>query len=357
LTQKITAFNNSNKNWRQSLLPLGATLEQAVQNLNETEFQIVLVVEKKDILVGTLTDGDLRRGLLRGLVMESDVNEIVYRDPLVLPPNVSSEMALELMKVNEISAIPIVNKARQVVGLHLLKEILTPSKRTNQMVVMAGGQGSRLQPDTRTCPKPMLRVHGKPILEHIIERGKNEGFRRFVLAIKYLGHMIEDYFGDGSQWGVEIDYLREESPLGTAGALGLLSQRPDSPIIVTNGDVLTDICYGEVLDFHCSHKALATMAVRLYEWQHPFGVVRIKGVDIVGFEEKPTTHTYINAGVYVLEPRALDTLKKGDHFDMPMLFDHLREKNERTIVYPVHEPWLDVGRADDLKQAREEMGR
>jgi dTDP-glucose pyrophosphorylase len=355
LTQKLTASNNSNKGWRKSLLPLGVTLQDVVQNLNENELQIVLVVENNDILVGTITDGDLRRGLLRGLGMASSVDEIVFRDPLVLPPNVSRAMALKLMNINRIGAIPIVNEDRRVMGLHLLRGNLVPSKPMNQMVVMVGGQGSRLQPHTRTCPKPMLRVNGKPILEHIIERAKNEGFGRFVLAINYLGHVIEDYFGDGSQWGVRIDYLREESPLGTAGALGLLSPRPDSPIIVTNGDVLTDISYGEVLDFHCSNKALATMAVRLYEWQHPFGVVRIKGVDIVGFEEKPTTHTYINAGVYVLEPEALDTLKTGDHCDMPMLFDHLREQNERTIVYPVHEHWLDVGRIDDLKKAQEKM--
>jgi dTDP-glucose pyrophosphorylase len=357
LTQEITTSDNSNKSWRKALLPLGVTLQQAVQNLNEAELQVVLVVEKNDILVGTLTDGDVRRGLLCGLGMESSIDEIVFRDPLVLPRDVSREMALQLMKVNEISAIPIVDEARCVVGLHLLKEILVPSKRPNHMVVMAGGKGSRLQPHTSTCPKPMLRVHGKPMLEHIIERAKDEGFQRFVLAIEYLGHMIEDYFGDGNQWGVEIDYLREESPLGTAGALSLLNPEPDFPIVVTNGDVLTDICYGEVLDFHFSHKASATMAVRLYEWQHPFGVVHIKGVDIVGFEEKPTTHTYINAGVYVLEPRALDTLETGGHCDMPMLFDRLREKNQRTIVYPVHEHWLDVGRSDDLKQAREEMGR
>jgi dTDP-glucose pyrophosphorylase len=353
LTQKFIASNFSDESWMKSLLPLGITLREAIQNLNETELQVVLVVEKNGVLVGTLTDGDVRRGLLRGLGMESSIDEIVFRDPLVLPRDVSREMALQLMKVNEISAIPIVDDTRCVVGLHLLKEILIPSKRQNQMVIMAGGQGSRLQPHTRTCPKPMLRVHGKPMLEHIIERAKAEGFQRFVLAVEYLGHMIEDYFCDGSQWEVNIHYLHEESPLGTAGALSLLKPRPDAPIIVTNGDVLTDIRYGEVLDFHCSHNASATMAVRLYEWQHPFGVVRIKGVDIVGFEEKPISLSHINAGVYVLEPEALDTLKTDSHCDMPMLFDRLRAKKERTIVYPIHEPWLDVGREDDLRRARE----
>ena len=354
MSRKITTVSNiSDEDWRKTLLPLGVTLRQVIQNLNETNLQIVLILGSDGVLVGSITDGDVRRGLLSGVGMDSSINSIVFREPFVLSPNVSRAMALQLMKVNHIPAIPIIDEARRVVGLHLLKQILTSSKRQNQMVIMAGGQGSRLQPHTRECPKPMLQVHGKPMLEHIIERAKVEGFQRFVLAVEYLGHVIEDYFGDGSSWGVEIDYLHENSPLGTAGALGLLNPRPVIPILVTNGDVLTDIRYGEVLDFHCSHNASATMAVSLYEWEHPFGVVSIKGIDIVGFEEKPITYSYINAGVYVLEPWILDTLKMGDHCDMPMLFDRLREKKERTIVYPMHEPWLDVGREDDLKQARE----
>jgi NDP-sugar pyrophosphorylase family protein len=200
-----------------------------------------------------------------------------------------------------------------------------------------------------------LPVGGKPMLEHIIERARAEGFQRFVLAIHYLGHMIEDYFGDGSRWRIKINYLREESPLGTAGAISLLNPRPDVPFLVSNGDVLTDIRYGELLDFHCHHGAAATMAVRLHEWQHPFGVVRTKGVDIVGFEEKPITRSHINAGVYVLEPSTLDVLNAGEHCDMPSLFSRLQQRTARTIVYPMHEPWLDVGRADDYAIAQESV--
>jgi NDP-sugar pyrophosphorylase family protein len=189
------------------------------------------------------------------------------------------------------------------------------------------------------------------MLEHIIERARADGFHHFILAIHYLGHMIEEHFGDGSRWQIKIDYLREESPLGTAGALGLMP-RPDVPFLVTNGDVLTDIHYGELLDFHCRHRAAATMAVRLHEWQHPYGVVHTKGVDIVGFEEKPVARSHINAGVYVLDPRALEVLDAGERCDMPTLFSRLQERSARTIVYPMHEPWLDVGRADDLARAQ-----
>ncbi|PJC68298.1 MAG: nucleotidyl transferase, partial [Zetaproteobacteria bacterium CG_4_8_14_3_um_filter_59_5] len=188
---------------------------------------------------------------------------------------------------------------------------------------------------------------GKPMLEHIIERAKLEGFSHFVLAIHYLGHMIEEYFGNGERLNVRIDYLREQSPLGTAGALALLNPVPDAPFVVTNGDIITDIRYGELLDFHIRHESSATMAVRVYEWQHPFGVVQTQGVDIVGFEEKPVARSHINAGVYALNPDALAVLNKDEHCDMPTLFERLQAKDERTVAYPMHEPWLDVGRPDD----------
>jgi dTDP-glucose pyrophosphorylase len=341
----------STESWRKVLLSIDATLKQAIRNLEESAAQIILVVSAGDTLVGTLTDGDIRRGLLRGLDLNSPIDSIVHREAIVVPPQMSRDMVLHLMQANVIHALPIVNESRRVVGLHLLNDLLTPTQRPNVMVIMAGGQGTRLRPHTENCPKPLLPVGGKPMLEHIIERAKADGFQQFVLAIHYLGHMIEDYFGDGSRWQVQIDYLREESPLGTAGAIGLLNPRPEIPFLVSNGDVLTDIRYGELLDFHRYHGAVATMAVRLHEWQHPFGVVRTKGVDIIGFEEKPITRSHINAGIYVLEPSALDSLSVGEHCDMPSLFAMLQQKAERTIVYPMHEPWLDVGQPDDYAQA------
>ena len=192
------------------------------------------------------------------------------------------------------------------------------------------------------------------MLEHIIQRAKLEGFSHFVLAIHYLGHMIEDYFGNGERFGVLIDYLREQSPLGTAGALRLLNPRPNAPFMVTNGDVITDIRYGELLDFHIRHDAAATMAVRVHEWQNPFGVVHTQGVEIIGFEEKPVARSHINAGVYALDPTALNVLSADAHCDMPTLFGRLQAQAKRTVAYPMHEPWLDVGRPDDLSRANTE---
>ncbi len=346
-----------NETWRRALLHRNATLEQAIQRLEESGTQIILVVDEGDILVGTLTDGDIRRGLLKGIGLKSAIESIVHRDALVVPPQMSREMALNLMQANVIHALPVVDESRRVVGLYLLNELLVPAHRPNPMVIMAGGLGTRLRPHTENCPKPLLPVGGKPMLEHTIERARAEGFRHFFLAVHYLGHMIEEYFKNGERWGVRIEYIREDSPLGTAGALSLMQQFPSIPLLVTNGDVLTDIRYGELLDFHCYHLAAATMAVRQHEWQHPFGVVRIKGVDIVGFEEKPISRSHINAGVYVLEPRTLELLRAGEHCDMPTLFARIQQRSMRTIVYPMHEPWLDVGRPDDLESARDKFGK
>lgn len=340
------------EHWRKALLAADASLQQAIRNLDESSLQIALVVSPDGVLVGTLTDGDIRRGLLRGLGLNSPIDSIIYRNPLVGPPQLGRDAVLQLMQANKIHQLPVVNEARRVVGLHVWDDLLTPTERRNLMVIMAGGEGVRLRPHTESCPKPLLPVGGKPMLEHIVERARAEGFRQFVLAIHYLGHMIEDYFGDGSRWQVQIEYLREETPLGTAGAIGLLDPRPQVPFVVSNGDVLTDIRYGELLDFHLRHGAAATMAVRLHEWQHPFGVVRTNGVDIVGFEEKPVARTHINAGIYVLESAVLDSVKPGEHCDMPVLFRRVQELGARTIVYPMHEPWVDVGRVDDLERAQ-----
>ena len=341
--------------WRKALLPAAATLRQAIRNLDESALQIALVVSPDGTLLGTLTDGDIRRGLLRGLDLNSSIDAIIHREPIVVPPKLGRHTVLQFMQANKIRQLPVVDEDRRVVGLHLWDELLVPGQRPNLMVIMAGGQGSRLRPHTENCPKPLLPVGGKPMLEHIIERARAEGFQRFVLAIHYLGNMIEDYFGDGSRWQVKIDYLRETSPLGTAGAIGLLDPRPDAPFLVSNGDVLTDIRYGELLEFHCHHQAAATMAVRLHEWQHPYGVVRTEGVDIIGFEEKPVTRSHINAGIYVLEPSALDVLGAHEHCDMPTLFSRLQQRAARTIVYPMHEPWLDVGRVDDYVSAQQNV--
>ncbi len=347
-------MNSPEQHWRKAILPSNATIGQAIRNLEQVAIKIVMVANEADVLEGTISDGDIRRGLLKGLDLNSPITSVIHRNALVVPPELDRKFVKQLMIANKIQQIPVVDAQHNVVGLHLWDEIATPPIRSNLMVIMAGGKGTRLLPHTENCPKPLLSIAGKPMLEHIIDRAKLEGFSQFVLAIHHLGHMIEAHFGDGRRLGVQIEYLREEFPLGTAGALGLLDPLPDAPFVVTNGDVITDIRYGELLDFHTRQAAEATMAVRVHEWQHPFGVVQMQGVEIVGFEEKPISRSHINAGVYVLNPAALSVLTTDAHCDMPTLFERLQAKSQRTVAYPMHEPWLDVGRPDDLQLANKQ---
>jgi len=338
--------------WRTTLIPLGSTIQQAIYSLEASSMQIVLAVSEGNRLAGTLTDGDIRRAFLKGLKLDSLIDEVIHRNPLAVPPEVSRDLVLQLMQINKIHQLPIVDQEGTVVGLHVWDTIILPKAFENMMLIMAGGKGARLRPHTESCPKPMLEVGGKPMLQHIIEKATADGFQNFVISVHYLGHMIEEYFGDGSKYGVRIDYLREEAPLGTAGCLSLLPMIPALPFIVTNGDVLTDINYNEFLDFHNRHEASATMAVRQHEIQNQFGVVRTKGVEIEGFEEKPVYRSHVNAGIYVFEPYALKHLEYQQPCDMPVLFERIKKNCGRTIVYPMHEPWLDVGRPEDLASAR-----
>jgi dTDP-glucose pyrophosphorylase len=344
--------DSTNAVWQRAMLPPSATIGQAITNLDQVAIKIVLIVNASGVLEGTISDGDIRRGLLKGLDLNGPITNVIHHNALVVSPDMGRDIVMKLMLANKIQQLPVVDGQHRVVGLHCWDEITTPADRANTMVIMAGGMGTRLRPHTENCPKPMLPVAGKPMLEHIIDRAKIEGFSHFALAVHYLGHMIEKHFGDGERFDVRIDYVRETSPMGTAGALSLLQPRPQEPFVVINGDVITDIRYGELLDFHIRNNASATMAVRLHEWQHPFGVVKTNGIDIIDIEEKPIARSHINAGIYVLEPSALNSLGLNERCDMPTLFGRLQDKQARTIVYPMHEPWLDVGRPADLEIAR-----
>jgi len=342
--------------WSRAILPVESNIEKAILVLNEVALKIVLVIDANGVLVGTISDGDIRRGLLKGLNLSSPIKSIIHHGAIVASRELSRELVSQMMVANKVQQIPIVDEKMHVIGLHLWDEINGASERSNAIVIMAGGKGYRLHPETENCPKPLLPIAGKPILEHIINRAKAQGFSHFILAIYHMGYMIEEYFGHGEKLGVKIDYLREESPLGTAGALSLLDPRPKSAFVVTNGDVITDIHYGELLDFHQQNGASATMAVRMHEWQNPFGVVQTEGIEITSYEEKPISRSHINAGVYVIEPSSLGLLMKSERCDMPTLFELIQGKGERVIAYPIHETWLDVGSPEDLKLARRANG-
>lgn len=337
--------------WTKTLLsPLGS-IGDAIKILNDTALKIVLVADSDLKLVGTVTDGDIRRGLLRDLTLASPISEVINTKPIVVPQNYTEEVVLKIMSSHKIFQIPIVDEGLKLVGLHVRNEQNIKVSRDNVMVIMAGGKGTRLLPKTEKIPKPMLRLGPKPILEHIIERAKAEGFTRFVLAIHHLGEVIEEYFGDGKSLGVTISYVKEKTPLGTAGALSLIEPKPSQPIIVTNGDVLTDVKYGDLFHFHNYSNGKATMTVQVREWQNPYGVVHTNGIEITSYEEKPITRTMINAGVYVIDPSVLEILTGETPCDMPQLFELARKRGMKTVAYFAHEPWIDVGTHDDFNLA------
>lgn len=338
-------------NWQDAILASSASIQEAVYILNVVSLRIVLVVDGKGKLEGTISDGDIRRGLLRGIQLDAPVKQVLHRNPLVVGPEHDRQAVVQLMAANEIQQIPIVDARRRVIGLHTWDRLNRASPRPNIVVIMAGGEGRRLRPITNDLPKPMVEVGGKPILEHIILKAKQEGFHRFVIAVHHLGEVIERYFGNGKSFGVEINYCREKKPLGTAGALRLLPSTPH-PILVTNGDVLADFNYLGLLDFHMRHRAAATMAVRSHEWVNPFGVVETKGLEIVGFKEKPIVRSHINAGVYVLDPAVRRLIPRGCGSDMPEIFSAAKDRGMAILAYPLHEPWLDVGSPEDLAKAK-----
>ena len=341
--------------WRSAVLHEDAQIEHAIRNLEETGYQIVLVTNAAGKFLGTLTDGDIRRGMLAGLALNTPIKQMINAKPLIAPVEVSRETVLHIMHANKIHQIPVVDGQGQLVGLHIWSSVISTNQRPNTLVIMAGGMGKRLRPYTDSCPKPMLRVAGKPMLEHIIERAKLNGFSNFIISVNYLAEVITNYFGNGRQFNVSISYVHETAPLGTGGSLSLIDPLPSDPIVITNGDVLTHVNYAEILDFHLNNQAVATMAVRNFEWQHPFGVVNTNGADIIGIDEKPTTRTLVNAGIYVLSPQAVAQLQPHTYCDMPSLFQQLMASQHKTIVFPMHEPWIDVGREADYLVAADQF--
>jgi len=345
-------MNINKTDWHKAILTDKVSIKDAIENLIASSLQIIVVMDSNGILIGVVNDGDIRRGVLRGLKLTDSIKEILNRNPVVAGEDVHPDSIIKLMNDNNFNAIPIVDKNRYMIRLHLLNEINFPVQKLNQFIIMAGGKGQRLLPKTKNIPKPLLPINGKPMLEHIILKAKEEGFSHFVIALHYLGDMIKEYFGDGSNWDIEINYLNEEQPLGTAGAISLLTDKPKLPLIVTNADIVSDISYSRLLDFHNQHKsANATMGVRLYETSHPFGVVNTDGVDIVSFEEKPILRSNVNAGIYVLDPKTLDYLKLNEYCDMPTLFNRIQKNKLRTIVYPIHESWSDIGHLKEYNNA------
>lgn len=324
---------------------------EVMKIIDESSKQIAIVIDENNKLLGTISDGDIRRALLKNIPLTESVKEIYFKTPTVASINDSREEIINICKVKKIHQIPIVDSKGNLVGLEILDELISKEKKLNKVVLMVGGLGTRLQPLTENIPKPMLEVGNKPILQTIVEKFAEYGYLNIVMCINYKSHVIKDYFGDGSEFGVNIEYVSEKDRMGTAGALSLLKDKPQEPFFVMNGDLLTNVNFEHLHDFHISNNSIGTMCVRDYDFQVPFGVVSIKDTKILSIDEKPKHKFFVNAGIYMFDPEILEYIPKNEFYDMPTLFKKLIDKNKKVISFPLREYWLDVGRIEEYEKA------
>ena len=339
--------------WQKTLISPKSKISDALQALNLSGLRIALVVDKKQKLLGVITDGDIRRAILKNINLDEIVNKIMNISPTIANINDSKHYISMLMQQKNLVVLPLLDNYEKVVGVEIIDNIIKPPVLDNLVVLMAGGLGSRLLPLTEKCPKPLLKINEKPILEIILENFIEYGFKNFFISVNYKSHMIKKYFGNGSVWGVNIKYLTEEKPLGTAGAISLLPTLPTKPLIVMNSDIITRINFQRLIDFHLENKVKATMCVRKYQQQVPYGVVKVEKEKLINIVEKPMEHYLVNAGIYVLSPDVIKHIK-NTYFDMPKLFNKLIENQIPTAAFPVYEYWLDIGIIDEFKKANNE---
>jgi len=343
------------KNYKHILLKATSTIKEALKIIDSGAMQIALVIDENEKLLGTVTDGDIRRGLLNNLSLEDTIETIIFKTPTVCRIEDTQEKILDIALAKKLHQIPVVDKDGKLVGIEEIDELLKPKYKTNKVVLMVGGLGTRLRPLTNKTPKPMLKVGNKPILETIILNFKKYGFVNIVLCVSYKSEIIEAYFRDGSDFGVKIEYVHENKRMGTAGALSLVKENLTESFFVMNGDLLTNINFENMMEYHLSNNAMATMGVREYDFQVPYGVVNINGVNILSIEEKPVHQFFVSGGVYVLSHEVLKYIPKDEFYDMPTLFENLIEEREKSISFPIHEYWLDIGRVEEFEKANNEF--
>ena len=343
------------RSWERTLVTPETNLRDALTAIDRASSQMALVVDERRRLLGTLSDGDARRALLKGLSLDQPVSAAMHLLPTVARAGEPRQAMLDTMRRRGLHQLPVVDGDGVVVGMEVLDDFLKTPTRDNWVVIMAGGMGKRLAELTRDTPKPMLRVGSRPLLETIVRSYAAQGFRRFYLAVNYKAEQIEQHFGNGSQFDVEIDYLREDRRLGTAGPLSLLPATPSQPIVVTNADLLTKEDFGYMLDRHAETGADATMAVRNYEMQVPFGVVRERDGYIHGIDEKPVQRFTVSAGIYVISPHVLELVPKATYLDMPALFDAAAGQGLKARCHRIDGYWLDIGRLPDYERANLEF--
>lgn len=342
------------KNWENVLISATESVRSALRIINDEALRIAIVVDADRRLLGVVTDGDIRRGILNNIELDADVSTVMNTTPIFARSDMLPAQLMNLMSEKSILALPIVDHStNEVIGLETLESKLKRIKYDNPVFIMAGGFGTRLRPLTDSCPKPMLKVGDKPILETLLCQFIDAGFHNIYISTHYMPEQITEYFGNGAKWGVNISYVHEKTPLGTGGALGLLPHdTPNLPLLMINGDVLTTVDIQKLLQFHVDGNGIATMCVREYEYQIPYGVIEGNGNKIISMVEKPTQRFFVNAGIYVIEPEIFKKVPMNFKIDMPSLLENQMSSGKDVMMFPIHEYWLDIGRMDDFNKAQ-----
>ena len=341
-----------NNSWEKALLSKDNTIREALECINKVAIKIGLVATEDFELLGVVTDGDIRRGLLKGLTLNDTVENVMNNTPTVMPSNTSTSKLVKVMREQKVLSLPLVDD-KKIVGIKSLDLTESKEQLKNPVVLMAGGFGTRLSPLTDKCPKPMLKVGGVPILEIVLQSFIRAGFCEFYISTHYMPEKIQNYFQDGKKWGVNISYIYEQTPLGTGGALGLLGNKISNlPVIVMNCDVLTDVDFCKLLDFHKQSNADVTMCVRKYDYQIPYGVVNVSNAKVQSMVEKPVHEFFVNAGIYVVNSDFISAIPENKKTDMPNVIEEQLLQDKNVMVFPIHEYWLDIGRMDDFNRAQ-----
>ena len=336
--------------YQKIILDSKSRINLAMKRLNLTGLKIILVTSKKK-LIGTITDGDIRRAFLKKYDLNSEIINIANRKPIFITEKqkLDNNKIYKLMLSKKIDRLPLINSKKEPILLYRIEDFFDEKKK-NIFFIMAGGEGKRLLPITKRIPKPLVKINNQPIILNIIKKAKSEGFYKFIVSVNYLADKIINFLGNGDKFGVKISYIREKKFLGTAGSIGLIDKINNYPILLTNCDVITNIKYSNLLDYHLQNKAFLTVGVRIQDSKNQFGLINLKGNKVESFLEKPVTRNYINSGIYVFDKKLIKFVKKNQKLDFPNLLSILNKNNKRIIVYPFHEKWIDIGTKKNLKK-------
>jgi len=334
-------------NHKKFLISEKHSIKDVISLINQNSGRVALVVDSENILVGIVTDGDIRRSILDQVSLNDSVTKIMSKNPITVTSSTPISVAQEIMRKNMIHHVPVIDDIGRVIKLLKIDDFLKQSKYSNPILIMAGGKGARLAPLTNNCPKPMLKINDKPTLEIILEKCIRSGFHNFYFSVYYLKEQIIRHFDNGDKWGVKINYLEETVPMGTCGSLSLLPKDIVEDVLLVNGDIITDLDLERLLKFHKKKKHMMTICTYTHRMKVPYAVVNSNNSKLESFVEKPTYDFQINAGIYALKPDLLNKIP-SKFFNTTDLIGELIEKNEKVSVFPIHENWIDIGSPNDF---------